>query len=215
MEVKLLITLNVEYCHYDLTDPSQLKAFIEQGVKAENLTVFTDDIGDKIGDVLAVEVIDENKVLPTAYYRQSNADKLLHTINEAAHSIYLANKKQGFWGAEDADPKTSRNFGEMLMLVTSELGEAMEAHRKDKFASWDAYNSIIKATPEDATEAESLLLKRQAFKTYIKDSAEDEIADAIIRLLDMAGGLGIDLFRHINAKLDYNSSRPRLHGKTY
>jgi len=140
---------------------------------------------------------------------------VLHTINAASEAIFQANKKQGFWGAEDADPKTSRNFGEMLMLVTSELGEAMEAHRKDKFASWDAYNSIIKATPDDATEAEALLLKRQAFKTYIKDSAEDEIADAIIRLLDMAGGLGIDLFRHINAKLDYNSSRPRLHGKTY
>lgn len=196
MEVKLLITLNVADSHYDLTDLSQLKTFIEQGVKAENLTVFTDDIGDKIGDVVTVEYLD-----PKA---------LLTTINEAAQAIYQANKKQGFW-----TDGVSRNFGEMLMLVTSELGEAMEAHRKDKAADWKAYNSVIKATPEDATEAEKLLLQRQAFKTYIKDGYEDEISDAIIRLLDMAGGLGIDLFKHINAKLDYNSSRPRLHGKTY
>jgi hypothetical protein len=27
--------------------------------------------------------------------------------------------------------------------------------------------------------------------------------------------LGIDIGWHINAKLNYNASRPRLHGKTY
>lgn len=140
----------------------------------------------------------------------SSEQQLLHTINAASEAIYQANKKQGFW-----TDGVSRNFGEMLMLVTSELGEAMEAHRKDKAADWKAYNSVINATPEDATEAEKLLLQRQAFVQYIKDSWEDEISDAIIRLLDMAGGLGIDLFKHINAKLQYNASRPRLHGKTY
>jgi len=201
MEVKLLIVVDVDSTHYDLTDPKQLEVFIQQGMKAENLSLFTGDIGDSLGKVIATRYLEPNHVL--------------HTINAASEAIFQANKKQGFWGKDGKDPRLARNYGEMLMLVVSELGEAMEAHRKDKFASWNAYNSIIKATPEDATEAEALLLKRQAFKTYIADSMEDEIADAIIRLLDMAGGLGIDLFRHINAKLDYNSSRPRLHGKLY
>jgi hypothetical protein len=53
------------------------------------------------------------------------------------------------------------------------------------------------------------------FKSTLKDKFEDEISDAIIRLLDMSAGLGIDLETHINAKVAYNATRQRLHGKGY
>jgi len=55
----------------------------------------------------------------------------------------------------------------------------------------------------------------QAFKNHIKDSFEDEIADAVIRLLDMCGGLRIDIDFHVTSKLMYNASRPYKHGKKY
>lgn len=119
-------------------------------------------------------------------------------LNNLAKEIHQVNKEKGFWDKE-------RNVGEMLMLVTSELGEAMEAHRKGTFANWEAYESNLKKgenVPEN-------------FKKHIKDSFEDEIADAIIRLLDMAAGLNIDLDKQIEAKLDYNRSRARFHGKKY
>ena len=44
---------------------------------------------------------------------------------------------------------------------------------------------------------------------------KDEIADAFIRICDLAGGLEIDLERHVRAKLEYNKTRPAKHGKKY
>ena len=112
-------------------------------------------------------------------------------LNDLAHEIYLANQQKGFWDKE-------RNVGEVLMLITSELGEAMEAHRKGRKADWFAYDN-----------------QNAAFTESIKDSFEDELADAIIRILDFCGGTGIDIQRHIDEKLIYNSTRERLHGKQY
>jgi len=137
-------------------------------------------------------------------YEQSKpaAPKSSYTnINDLADQIHQVNREKGFW-----DKK--RNVGEMLMLVTSELGEAMEAHRKGKFADWKGYNFVTK--PLGGTK-----VLKVAFEEHIKDSFEDELADAIIRLLDMAAGLNIDLNKHIKAKLDYNRSRARFHGKKY
>lgn len=113
-------------------------------------------------------------------------------LTESANEIFEANRAKGFWDSE-------RNVGEMLMLVVSELGEAIEAHRK---------NQMMADKPRD-------IFTNEWFKENVKDTFEDEIADAVIRLLDMSGGLGIDIGWHINAKLQYNALRPRLHGKTY
>lgn len=133
---------------------------------------------------------------------------LVAGLNDSAKLIHEQNKAKGFWDSE-------RNVGELLMLVTSELGEGMEAHRKGKFADWDAYDRTIKSIPNISTDAEILSDKNHAFKSYVKDTFEDEIADAVIRLLDMAAGLGIDLEKQINEKVAYNKSRERLHGKLY
>lgn len=102
------------------------------------------------------------------------------TLNELANDIYETNKEKGFWDKE-------RNVGEMLMLVNSELGEAMEAHRKD--------------------------LMDDHLPNY--KGFDVEVVDAIIRLFDMAGGLNIDLDKIMSEKLAYNASRERLHGKKY
>ena len=119
--------------------------------------------------------------------------ELVKGLNESACYIYENNKAKGFWDKP-------RNVGELLMLVTSELAEALEAQREDKFASMEEFDKSH--TPE-------------SFKAYIKDSFEDEIADAIIRLLDLCGGLQIDIERHIQLKVAYNETRQRLHGKSF
>jgi NTP pyrophosphatase (non-canonical NTP hydrolase) len=43
----------------------------------------------------------------------------------------------------------------------------------------------------------------------------EEIADAMIRLLDIAGSLNIDIDKAIAAKMKYNESRPHKHGKRF
>jgi NTP pyrophosphatase (non-canonical NTP hydrolase) len=123
-------------------------------------------------------------------------------IKEIQKEIHQVNVENGFWDGGD------RNVGEMLMLVVSELGEAIEAHRKGKSANLFAFD----ARSIDRTESADFQID---FQECVKDSFEDEVADAVIRIMDMCEGLGIDLERHIDLKLEYNRTRPYKHGKKY
>jgi len=129
--------------------------------------------------------------------------KLVSGLNESARIIHQQNKEKGFWDNE-------RYVGELLMLVVCELSEAMEAHRKGKFANWSAFSEGLQANNLKSGEDFSDL-----FLEHIKDSFEDEIADSIIRLLDLCSGLDIDIETQIRSKVVFNRDRPRLHGKLY
>ena len=129
-------------------------------------------------------------------------------LNNLATDIYEANKAKGFWDKE-------RNVGEMLMLIVTELAEAMEAHRgrSNKLQKAKFLNSIqdIELSGYETTSE----MFKEHFEEYIKDTLEDEIADSLIRILDLCGGLNIDIDFHVENKLKYNSMREKLHGKKY
>lgn len=74
-----------------------------------------------------------------------------------------------------------------LCLVISELMEAVEADRKGKHANKVQFEDYIRLKERSNDEF------IYAFKTGIKDSVEDELSDAIIRLLDLAGLRGTNL----------------------
>jgi len=100
-------------------------------------------------------------------------------LNSLAVAVHANAKAKGFWDAP-------RNTGELFMLIISELGEALEAHRKGKFADWykfDAYEGGHAFEAEDVRWA-------ARFKYAIKDTFEDEIADVVIRILDYVGFRG-------------------------
>lgn len=104
-----------------------------------------------------------------------------------------------------------KNIGELLMLVVSELGEALEAHRHDRFCSKDRiifYDENIDIMIKNDSEI-------SYFNNFIKDTFEDELADAVIRIADMCGYLNIDLEKHIELKMAYNATREYKHGKKY
>ena len=115
-------------------------------------------------------------------------------FNEIAREIFEGNKRRGF---------TENEIGTDLMLIVSELGEALEADRKSKYADAQSYRL-----------AGDTFIKEN-FECFIKDTLEDEIADAIIRLLDFVGRRGIDIDFHITEKLKYNETRAFKHGKNY
>lgn len=119
-------------------------------------------------------------------------------LNKAAKEIYAQNKAKGFW---DKD----REVGTLLMLCTSELAEALEADRKGQYANLEA---VISRTILGAPFAD-------VFVENVKDTFEDELADTIIRVLDICGSRGIDIEKHINLKLVYNATRVKMHGKKY
>lgn len=84
-------------------------------------------------------------------------------LNERAKEVHTANEK--WWVDLETGERIVRNKGEFLMLVVSEIAEAMEGERKDLMDDHLPHRKM----------------------------AEVEMADAYIRLLDYAGGYGVDL----------------------
>ncbi len=93
------------------------------------------------------------------------------SLNQLAQTCHRISVEKGFW-----DEK--RNIGEALMLIVTELAEAMESHRKQDDANF-----------------------------------KEEVADTFIRLLDLCGGLNIDIEEEIAKKSEKNKARPYKHGK--
>ncbi len=147
-------------------------------------------------------------------------------INELAKKIYQNAVDKGFY-----DNGQATNIGERIALIHSELSEALEADRKNRHADLKTFfereQEILKsynekvltelgktgvAVPIDQLSTEDFI---SLFKSRIKDTFEDELADAAIRIMDTCGFLGIDLEKHIELKMRYNSTRERMHGKKY
>lgn len=130
-------------------------------------------------------------------------------INKLAQEIHANNKAKGFY--ED-----KKNIGEMLALIHSEVSEALEADRNDKYCHLDNKNHSIEGiTLRQDIEDPKNLGFRFVFETSVKNTFEDELADIIIRVMDLAAFKGIDLEAHIKAKIRYNALRPYKHNKKY
>jgi len=118
---------------------------------------------------------------------------------DKAHATAI---EKGFW--EDGE---KRNRGELLALIHAEVSEALECHRKGQHSKNE---QAIKAVQiEDDEQFKEYMRKN------IKDTYENELADALIRIFDLAAGEGINMLAQINAKMRYNRLREHKHGKKY
>jgi len=128
-------------------------------------------------------------------------------LNELSKSIHANNEIRGFWdGGVEA-----KNIGEVLCLIHSEVSEALEADRKNHHAK----GNMIKSINEYLDSQIDRDYFKQEFERTVKNSFEDEMADIIIRVLDVCGAMKIDIDWHIEQKLKYNSLREFKHGKKY
>jgi NTP pyrophosphatase (non-canonical NTP hydrolase) len=80
------------------------------------------------------------------------------------------------------------NDGERMALIHAEISEALEALREGNPSS----NKIMEFS-----------------------NLEEELADAVIRIMDYAFGKDLDVAGAILAKIEYNKDREFMHGKTF
>jgi len=120
-------------------------------------------------------------------------------INELSKEIHQNARNKGFFDSE-------KNIGEMLCLIHSEVSEALEADRKNRYTTGtiEIINSFV---------IDEMFVTD--FKIGVKDTFEDELADIMIRVMDLAAFKGINLEQHILAKMRFNAMREHKHGKKY
>lgn len=126
-------------------------------------------------------------------YRLYNAE----TLNRYAKDFHQRAVAKGFWDVP-------HSVGHSLMLAFGELHEAIEADRIGKWA---------KLTPEQIEELRGLegAAFVQAFLRMVKDTVGDEIADAVIRLLDLLGWMiesGTPLVGLDNVRGEFGNTAP-------
>lgn len=140
-------------------------------------------------------------------------------LNKLSCEVYQNAVDHGFYEAEQEMVNTAGSdiskheilqhlvFGQRVALIHSELSEALEADRLDRFSTRVGAAKDALSRNDEAFD--------DIFRSCIKDTVEDEIADALIRILDLCAANNIDIGTHVWLKMAYNAKRPKMHGKKY
>jgi NTP pyrophosphatase (non-canonical NTP hydrolase) len=115
---------------------------------------------------------------------------MTHELNKFQAECYAHNVKQGFWKEPIAGGDEWQELGVKAGLIMCEGAEVMEALRStDPLGPCDKIPALNKV--------------------------EEELADVVIRSLDLAERLGINLGEAMRIKYEYNLKRPYRHSKAF
>lgn len=112
-------------------------------------------------------------------------------INDFQKECYQVASEHGFWAGMSSYP-IGLIIGQKLALIHSEVSEALEELRKNQLFSLIYYR-------EDG--------KPEGFRF--------ELADAVIRIFDLAEWCGVDMESAMREKMEFNKTRPLKHNKAF
>lgn len=110
-------------------------------------------------------------------------------LNESARIVHEMAVSKGFWDGDN-------NPSEKLLLIVSEAVEAMEEIRNGHHVNEMYYDDSNPQNPKP-------------------EGVPAELADIIIRTLDVCAGWGIDIDKAVWEKVRYNSAREMMHGRRF
>lgn len=113
-----------------------------------------------------------------------------------------------------------RTFGDELILIVSELIEALEAFREHGYEEWTSYQPVIRGTKMPkmnngqvmamavamGVEASTLLINPR------REGVGPELAGCLVRILDSCSRHGFMPGIQFRAEMDYNWTRAFRHG---
>lgn len=174
---------------------------------------------------------------------QEIVDEVTGPLGWLGRKAHTTAVEHGFWG--DPVDVPSRNVGEMLALVHSEVSEALEAYRTtglqdgyemkwdDKRPDDDSPYSLLRREFRDVQDLAGLnptpdgeVNPIYAWVAEHRRTLVDlgvlkpigytsEMADAIIRIVEMCYAQGLNLDAAVRDKMAYNETRPHMHGKAF
>jgi NTP pyrophosphatase (non-canonical NTP hydrolase) len=117
---------------------------------------------------------------------ENHHDHLYANLSYIAQRMYDIAKALGFHDS-DVRGTVPENFGDWCANLHSEVSELWEAYRKQRLAmECDKHNGMT--------------------------CAEEELADIVIRAMDTAVALGVDIGSAVQRKAEYNKTRPYRNG---
>jgi NTP pyrophosphatase (non-canonical NTP hydrolase) len=119
-------------------------------------------------------------------------------ISELVNASYKNAKGHGFW--EDF---------KIIQDIVDDIEYGEKCDMVNKTLKINAICTRLSLIHDEVSEAVEGLRKDDI------DNFKEELADVVIRVADLSGGLGIDLEAEIKKKMEINKSRPWKHGKTF
>ena len=152
------------------------------------------------------------------------------TLTDLVRTAHANSAAKGFWDGQrlpgsDALDRAAvlLTVPEKLCLLHSEVSEALEAYRSGdllthgKWRERAALDGPEMRCPkcDNGVRGDCADLACPTCGYLAKpEGLPSELADIAIRLADLCGALGIDLDAEVQAKMAYNATRGRMHGKT-
>jgi NTP pyrophosphatase (non-canonical NTP hydrolase) len=136
------------------------------------------------------------------------------TIEEMQKQVHNLAREKGWWPIRNVSESGFQyeygekaksidvekvNIPEKLILMVSEISEALEWYRNPEF---EITSEVLYTLCDPHNE----------FDPEKPDGMWIELADCIIRILDLAGAYNIDMEELVKLKHNYNKTRPYRHG---